>query len=98
MHARLLKMSTKPERIDEAAMLFEESVIPLCKNKTGYKGAFFMGDRQSGICLPITLWDSEEDLLETEKSRFFQEQVIKFMDFFTAPPIKETFEIIFKDG
>ncbi len=97
MFVRLLKIKTTPSRIDEAAMLFEESVIPLCKDKPGYKGAFFLGDRQSGACLPITLWESEEDMLETEKSKFFQEQVIKFMDLFTAPPLKETFEVIYKD-
>jgi len=97
MHARLLKIQTTPSRIDEAAMLFEESVIPLCKDKTGYKGAYFLGDRISGICLPITLWESEEDMKETEKSKFFQEQVIKFMDLFTAPPLKETFEVIYRD-
>ena len=97
MFARLLRIQTTPDRIDEAAMLFEESVIPLCKNKQGYKGAFFLGDRESGDCLPITLWESKEDMLETEKSKFFQEQVIKFMDIFTAPPLKETFEVIYRD-
>lgn len=97
MFARLLKIQTSPARIDEAAMLFEESVIPLCKDKKGYKGSYFLGDRKSGACLPITLWESEEDMIETEKNKFFQEQVIKFIDLFTAPPLRESFEVIYKD-
>ncbi len=97
MFARLLRITTKIERIDEAAKLFEESVIPLLKNQKGYKGAYFMTDRKTGVSVAITLWENEEDMLATESSHFFQEQLVKFMTFFTAPPIREAFEVIVQD-
>ncbi len=97
MHVRLLIVQTEPKRIDEASMLFEESVIPLCKDKKGYKGANFLADRKTGKCIFITQWESEEDMLATEKSRFFQEQVVKFIGFFTKNPIREAYEVVFDD-
>jgi len=97
MFARLLRMKTKIDRVDEASKLFKESVIPLCKTQKGYKGAYFLADRKTGNCIPLTLWESEEDMIATEQSHFFQEQLVKFMDFFTAPPIRETYEIIVQD-
>ena len=97
MFARFLRIKTKVERIDEVASLFEESVIPLCKTQKGYKGAYFLTDRKTGSSIPITLWESEEDMMATEQSRFFQEQVVKFLSFFKAPPIREAYEVIFKD-
>ncbi len=97
MFARLLRIHIKIGRIDEAAKLFKESVIPLCKNQKGYKGAYFLSDRKTGISIPITLWESEKDMLATESSHFFQEQLVKFMGFFKAPPIRETFEVIVQD-
>jgi heme-degrading monooxygenase HmoA len=97
MFARLLRIKTKIERIDEAANLFKESVIPLCKNQKGYKGAYFLSDRKAGLSLPITLWESEEDMLATESSHFFQEQLVKFMTFYKAPPIREAYEVIVQD-
>ena len=97
MFARLLRFQTKIDQIDEASKLFIESVIPLCKNQKGYKGSFFLADRKTAQCIPITLWESEEDMLATEHSRFFQEQLIKFMDLFTAPPIREKYEVIVQD-
>jgi len=97
MFARLLRLQIKIERIDEATRLFEESVIPLCKNQKGYKGAYFLTDRKTGVSIPITLWESEEDMLATESSHFFQEQLVKFMTFFKTPPIRETFEVIVQD-
>ena len=94
---RLLRIQIKADRIDEAASLFEESVIPLCKTQKGHKGAYFLADRKTGNCIPITVWESEEAMIATERSRFFQEQVVKFMDFFTVSPIREAYEVIYKD-
>jgi len=93
MFARLLRIQTKINRIDEASKLFAESVLPSCQNQKGFKGAYFMADRKTGNCMPVTLWESEEDMKATEESAFFQEQVLKFMDFFTAPPIREAYEV-----
>jgi heme-degrading monooxygenase HmoA len=93
-YARILRMHLKIDRIDAAKKIFEESVIPLCKNQEGFQGAFFLADQDSGNCIPITIWESEEDMLATEQSAFFQEQIIKFMPFFTSPPTREGFEVI----
>ena len=97
MYTRLLKIQIEVDRIDEASMLFEESVIPLCKDKKGYKGAQFLADLKTGKCIFITKWESEEDMLATEQSRFFQEQVVKFIGFFTKNPIRETYEVVVED-
>jgi len=97
MFTRLLRIQTKIERIDDAAKLFEDNVIPLCKNQKGYKGAYFLTDRKTGISIPMTLWESEKDMLATESSHFFQEQLVKFMGFFKAPPIREAYEVIVQD-
>ena len=97
MFARLLRIKTNIERIDEAAKLFEESVIPLLKNQKGYKGAYFLTDRKTGVSIPITLWENEEDMLATESSHFFQEQLVRFMTFFKAPPIREAYEVVVQD-
>jgi heme-degrading monooxygenase HmoA len=93
-YARLLRMQLKLDRIEEAKKIFEESVIPMCKDQKGYLGAYFLADRETGHCIPITLWESEEDMLATERSAFFQEQIIKFMPFFKSPPIREGFEVV----
>ena len=97
MFARLTTIHVKTERIDEAAKLFKESVVPAFKSQNGYRGDSFLVDRETGKCICISLWDSEEDALCNEQSHSYQEQLIKFMDFFTAPPIREGYEVIVKD-
>ncbi len=94
MFARLLKIKTNIDQIDEVATIFKESVIPLCKEQKGFVTAYFLADRQNGNCIPITVWESEEDMLETERNRFFQEQLVKIMGFFLSSPIREAYEVI----
>jgi heme-degrading monooxygenase HmoA len=95
MFARILRIQTHLERIDEAAKLFEEQVIPSIKAIKGYKGANFMADRKTGNCVIITMWETEEDLLETEHSRLFQEQLVKFMQYFITPLMREVYEVLY---
>ena len=97
MFARTLRIQIAPDQIDAAAMLFEESVVPLCKSQMGFVGAEMLADRNTGASLVITIWKSEKDLLANERSRFFQEQVAKFIGYFTAPPIRESFEVVMFD-
>jgi hypothetical protein len=97
MYARLLRFQVKIDRINQASIIFEESVIPLCRKQKGYKGAFFLADRKTGNCAPVTLWETEEDMLETEHSRFFQEQLVKFMPLFTELPVREGYEVVAQD-
>ena len=96
MFARILRIQTHLDRIDEAAKLFKEQVIPAVKDIKGHKGAQFLADRKTGNCVLMTFWETEEDLLETEHSRLFQEQIVKFMQFFITPPIREIYEVIFR--
>ena len=97
MFARLIRMHIQENQTGRAAKIFKESVIPLCKDKKGYSGALRLCDEKTSMCLPRTLWETEEDMIETEESLFFQEQLVKFMGLFSEPPIREAYEVIFKD-
>ena len=97
MHARILKMQVKPERINEAARLFAEDIVPNCREQAGYRGAYFLVDRKLGECVPITLWTTEADMMATEENRFFQTQLVKFLGLFRHGLIRETYEVVVVD-
>jgi hypothetical protein len=97
MHARLLKMQVKPERIDEAARLFAEDIVPNCRTQAGYLGSYFLIDRKLGECVPITLWKTEADMMATEENRFFQNQLVKFLGLFRHGLVRETYEVVVAD-
>ena len=93
MHARTLRMQVKPDRIDEAARLFAEEVIPACRSQAGYRGAYFLVDRRLGECVPVTFWETEAQMVATEENRFFQTQLMKFLGLFHHGLVREAYEV-----
>ena len=93
MFARLTIVQVKPDKMDETIKIYEDSVVSAAKSQKGYKGAYLLTDPKTGKGISCTLWDSEEDAIATEQSGFYQKQVDKFKDVFTAPPAQEGYEV-----
>jgi heme-degrading monooxygenase HmoA len=81
------------DKLDEAIRIYEERVTPARKSQKGSRGAYLLTDPKTGKGISITLWDSEEDAIANEQSGYYQEQVNKFKGFFTAPLIREGYEV-----
>ena len=97
MFARLTIFRISPDRVDEGTKRYKESVLPATREQKGYRGTNVMVDRNTGNVVTITLWESEEDAVANEKSRYYQEQVAKFITFFKKPPIREGYEVVIQD-
>ena len=93
MFARVTIYQVDPSKYDETIAIFRDSVLPAAKAQNGYRGEHLFSDRKTGKGMAITLWDSEEDAVANEQSGYYQEQVGKFKDFFTAPPVREGYEV-----
>lgn len=94
MFARLTTAQIPIDRIDIFIKIFEESVVPATKSQKGYKGIYLFVDRKTGKGVSMGLWESEEDAIANEENRFYQEQVAKFITFYTIPPIREGYEVV----
>ncbi len=95
--ARVTITQSKIESYDELVKLYAESVVPAAKSQKGYRGILLLTNRETGKSISISFWDSEEDAIANEQSGYYQEQVAKFKEFFTAPPVKEGYEVTVKD-
>ena len=93
MFARLTTVQVNVENIDEVIKIFDEKVVPAAKSQNGYRGAYLLTDRKTGKGIAISLWDSEEDAVANEQSGYYKEQVGRFAEYMTAPPVQEGFEV-----
>lgn len=96
MFARLTKAQIRVDRIDEFINRYKESVIPEAKSQKGYRGAYLFVNREAGQGISMTFWESEEDAIANEKSKYYQEQVAKFINFYAQPPVREGYEVVVK--
>ncbi len=96
MFARMTTLQYRIDGLDKAVKIYEDSVIPVAKMQKGYRGAYLLLDRKTGKAVALTIWESEKDAIANEQSGYYQEQVVKHLEFFTAPPIREGFEVVCK--
>lgn len=60
MFARVTTTQGTPEQYDQTVRYIQEQLIPMLRQMPGLKGAFVLGDRQTGKGISITLWETEE--------------------------------------
>ena len=68
MHARVSKLESPPEQVNELGRITAEWVAPALTQMEGFRGILALADRQSGKVEVVTLWESEEALRRSEEA------------------------------
>ena len=68
-------------------------MVPTVKTQKGFEGIMLFTDRKTGKGYSISIWESEEDAIANEQSGYYKEQVGKFAEYMTAPPVQEGYEV-----
>ena len=97
MIARLTRFQVNVDKLDETRKSFEEGVIPAVKLQKGCQSGYLLTDRKTGKCISIAFWDSEEDAIADEQSGHYQERVDTGKHRFTAPPVRELYDVVVQD-
>jgi heme-degrading monooxygenase HmoA len=66
--ARVSTYTGTSDELDEAIRQVRENTLPKLMQLDGYKGAYFLVDRQNGKSLSVTLWGSEEAMSTSEEA------------------------------
>jgi heme-degrading monooxygenase HmoA len=93
MFARMTILQVVPESSEDAIKLFRRSVVPEAKKQKGYRGACLLSDEKAGKAIAVTFWRNEADAVANEESRYYQEQLVKFLQYFSGPPIREGYTV-----
>ena len=93
MYARLTRMQVRLERFEHSINIFKESVLPAIRQQLGFQAIYLFTNAKTGEGLTLSIWNSEEDAMESEKNHYYQEQLVKIMSFLTAPPVREGYEV-----
>ena len=65
MFARVQTVSQPAEKLDELTNLTRKQ-LPAARELAGFRGFFYLVDRNNGKALVISLWETEEDLHRVE--------------------------------
>ena len=93
MFARMTSLRARKDRMNKIEEIFQNSIVPAAKSQKGYCGAYLLVDRETSKVVAITLWEKEEDAIANEENHYYQEQLIKVMNFIEGTFIREGFEV-----
>lgn len=93
MYARLTRLQVKLEKFEHSINIFKESVLPAVRKQLGFRAIYLFTNSKTGEGLTLSIWNSEEDAIESEKNHYYQEQLLKVMSFFSAPPVREGYDV-----
>ena len=68
MHVRATRISAAPDRIPGLIETFTRDTVPDVRKLAGNRGAGLLVDRNNGVCLAITYWESEAALKASEET------------------------------
>jgi heme-degrading monooxygenase HmoA len=95
MFARITKFQVKKDKIEKGIELYNKSVVPSAKAEKGFVRLYLMVNRKTGEAKSITYWESEELALANEKNLYYQNQLIKFLNFLEDPTyVREGYEVV----
>jgi len=94
MYARMSTIQTQPGTLDEAIRIAQDAVLPAARQQPGFKGALGLADESTGKLIGITWWETEADMLASETSGYYQEQVAQFRTVLVDLPLREAYVVV----
>ena len=96
MFARVITVHAQPGKIDEAAAVYRDSVIPAAKKQKGFSGAMLLTDPVTGKGISVTLWETEADQKASDASGYVAQQLGKLASVLAGPPVRESLVVSVK--
>ncbi|MFZ0379944.1 MAG: antibiotic biosynthesis monooxygenase [Solirubrobacteraceae bacterium] len=91
MLARIQTVHQPAEKLDELAKLAREQ-LPAAHGLPGFRGFYYLIDRDNGKALVISLWETEEDLRQLEANNASMREHLK-AEARLESPLAEIFEV-----
>ena len=98
MYARVIFAQFRPEQTDEIIQRYREAVVTEHRKQPGSKGTMVLIDRAAGKGISMTFWETEADLQASdEASPYYEELRAKFAPYWTAPQVREAYEVTLQE-
>lgn len=93
MYARVVNVEFKPDQLDEAKRIVNQSIVPILKQQKGFKSQFLLVQKEKRKAISINLWDTEADLTAFENGPLYREVLGKLATVLAAQPESEAYEV-----
>ena len=93
MHARVISLLVREGRLDELVTLLHDDIIPEAHQQPGFHHAALLSDARTGTCILISYWETEEAMLASRASGFYDRQIAKMRDLMLGYPVAHHYHV-----
>jgi heme-degrading monooxygenase HmoA len=93
MHVRHMVLHVREGNFDRLINILKYTVIPAAERQVGFASFIVLGDREAGKVVCISMWETEADMLASEREEFFQEQISRVIVVAAGPPFIEHYRL-----
>ena len=94
MHARLLIAQVAPEKMDEFIQLWQDKILQIHKEQTGWNSSRLLVDRETGKAILISLWEAKAEAQATGTGSAQGQKVHALIGhLLTGRPVVEHYEV-----
>ena len=97
MHARVVTNQIQPGKMDEWVALIRDCVVPSLRDEAGFKGFVVLTNAEAGESIGYSIRDSADDMVASEASGNYQQQIAKLGSVLAMPPVREAYELTVLD-
>ncbi len=94
MFARTTKIQGPPDRLDEAIRQYQDETLPAARGQAGFAGGMLLADRHTGTAVSITLWETEENMTDSEQMASHQRAQVAATAGTSAQPRVDRYEVV----
>jgi heme-degrading monooxygenase HmoA len=94
MFARATRLEGAADRLDDAIREFREQTLPAAESQPGFGGGMLLADRSSGAAMALTLWETEENMRDSEQFASQQRGQVASTVGASGEPRVERYEVV----
>jgi heme-degrading monooxygenase HmoA len=77
----------------DAIRTFQDAIVPAAQQQKGFKGSLLFTNPHTRKAISITLWETENDMMESETNEYFQEQIARIGSLLAGPGIVDHYQL-----
>jgi len=93
MFARAVNIQFQYDKVDEASRIVEEAIVPVLRERKGFKGQLLLTQPDTGKAISLNLWETEGDLSAFEASPLYRELMGRLAGVLAGPPAGDRYEV-----
>ena len=93
MYALMATVQQNLDTLEDAIRLFKFKGAPAAQMQKGFQGVYLLTNSKTGKAIVLSMWDSKDDAVNTERSGYYQSEMKEFNQHCAKPPVLEGYEV-----